>query len=318
MRGGPRKSSNQPSEHSWPWNFLKKAPSKAEHNKSALLPARNEQASRETRGSESSHTSKAPNKSRTLQEGDGVTDNVDNHPRNKRSRPPSASSVNKWIFSASLDELLAKSPPELAKALLNLRVEVEQLKAANQQWEMTGTICNKDSQSTEPIERCRQLEKDLARMKKELEQERANSAETEKAKRRALKSLALMTKTDPYNFDDKHFENSIKTLRYSVAHWVRNQSWRLAEHPSIRFPIGSDRYKFLKGVSEHYKSYTDSKRGLESILQAHIWRFFLLKIFGQDVWGEVKEQETDNMLTYWKLKRHLGKYYRKEGILGLN
>lgn len=243
------------------------------------------------------HASKVQNKSKALQEGDGAIDGVGKNARSKRSRPSSASSVNNWVFSASVDELSVKSPLELSKALLILRVKTEQLEAAKQQWEITGTS-DKDSHPTEPVERCRQLEKDLARLQAELEQEKANSAETEKAKKRALKSLALMTKIDPYHFDDEHFKNNIETLRYRVAHWVRNQSWRL----------GSDKYKFLKGVSEHYKNYVNSRRGLESILQAHIWRFFLREIFGQDVWGNVKEQGTDNILTYRKLKRHLGEF----------
>ena len=114
--------SQQPSETSRPWNFLKRSSSKVHSNEGELAQARAEQASRAARGSKSTFASNALNKSGTHREGDGAADSIGKHVQSKRSRPSSASSVKKLVGSASGDELLEKSPLELSKALLDLLI----------------------------------------------------------------------------------------------------------------------------------------------------------------------------------------------------
>lgn len=263
----------------------------------------------------------------------------------------SNSSLDSFTHNAPKEYLLKSSPDELVQAILCLRIENKDLckitipprsssqpkeqpidldTPSRQQWTaQQEELLRSRAELGLAKEKVAELERELNREKtrvreveekanhllhveEELRQERAKVTEAEKQAKRTLKELAFVTRTEGNLYDDNHFLDEVKGLRYSIDNWVRNQSWRVVGEQSQSTNLKS--YQFLKTTCRYYLDYIESPSELRTLVHSYIWHVLGSQVFGANVWAESGEyidgpdgRNTSNPLSSWQA--HIGTNY---------
>jgi hypothetical protein len=213
--------------------------------------------------------------------------------------PPSNPDLERLAKDTSEAVLSTKAPAELAQAVLRLRTENKELRRAKIPSRTSSDLRDKHLESLPVPRRQRSQQHDelnaardkIARLEAELEKERLNYVESEKARKQAIKAQALLTRTDPSSFDDEHFKEQVENLQFKVGHWVRNQDWKVFD-PRKNIPEDIQKHcRVFERTCPQYHHYFYTKRGMELLIEAHVWQFLGLEIFGQDVWALTEEEE---------------------------
>ena len=195
--------------------------------------------------------------------------------------------------------MLTKEAAELAQAVLRLRTENKELRRAKIPSRTSSDLRNKHLEFSSVPRRQKSQQQDeltaakdqIARLEAELEQEKLNYVKSEKARKQAVNAQALLTRTDPSSFDDEHFREQVENLQFKVGHWVRNQDWKVFD-PRENIPEDiQKRCRVFEPTCPQYHHYLYSKRGIELLMEAHVWQFLGLEIFGQDLWALTEEAE---------------------------
>jgi hypothetical protein len=200
-----------------------------------------------------------------------------------RQKGISATSLDRFMYSANEEELLKYSRPEIARALLSLRNENDRLKHTKNSEKkllIPSPPCVEEQEAA-----LAQIRGELALVQKELEQEKMKAAESEKQRKRAIKELAQMSMVHANPFDDQHFKEQVELLQHKIDHWVRNQDWNIVNEGIFSARTAPEEFLFLHKTSPYYFEYITSPRGLERLVEAYIWQFAVQKIFGQGVWA---------------------------------
>jgi len=249
--------------------------------------------------------------------------------------PPllSEQTIERLAFSSSQSSLATRSQAELAQAILRLRAQNKDLGSENKALRNdkipSRTSSGLKGKNLDSLTITRSLwsqkEEELAgaveeikRLEAELQRERAKSADLEKARKEAAKALALVTRTDPSAFDDDHFKEQVENFQWKVAHWVRNQKWKVSNKgTSSHSKLARDTYSYFEATCPRfgdYLEYLSSKRGMEILVEAHLWQFLVTEIFGKNLWAvaeegkfEGTESKTGNPFADWKT--YLGANY---------
>ncbi|CZR68364.1 uncharacterized protein PAC_18263 [Phialocephala subalpina] len=148
----------------------------------------------------------------------------------------------------------------------------------------------------------------LSQAEKECAEQKTRAIEAEKRARRTIKELALAARVEPNIFDDAHFEDEVKKLRFDVFNWARNQDWRLADDRET-FTACKRRYYFLKTTCPQYMDYVADIWSLADLIEAYIWRFFVRRIFRRNVWMQEEIPGEGGRVTnqYEDFKKYLEK-----------
>lgn len=194
----------------------------------------------------------------------------------------------------SPNPLVEMSVPELVQTLMDLRQENEALKTRS----LTGVEhSNKDISARDSTQWNKQKQaldearEQLAKANEELKSQKTKVKEAERSKNRMLKQLALATKIEASFYDDSHFKEQIQQLRWDVYNWVKDRRWEVASrgrnrHGQIMVPKA---YSFLRTTCPDYHDYVGSKRGVELLIQAHIWQYFGREVFNSRCfWAETR------------------------------
>lgn len=317
-RDEDHKSDRDEGQRSWKSAFtrsnsrggtLRKSPSDEQ-----LRLARSREASRAAKARGAQATLQSVPKQDTVPEAPNATIPILGSPK-----PLSHPHVERLSYSTSETTLLTQTPAELAQALLRLRRENKELKdKIPLRTSSAGKEKQADSSTVSRLRWSKQQDELVASQKKittlesELQQEKIKYTECEKARKQAVKAQALLTRTDPSSFDDEHFREQVENLQFQVAHWVRNQSWKVPG-PSIRGQRQTrEKYNFLLPTCPQFLDYFTSKRGIELLMEAHVWQFLVVQIFAQDIWAIPEENndlspksESGNPYADWK--KYLGK-----------
>jgi hypothetical protein len=192
-------------------------------------------------------------------------------------------SLEKLAYRGSEKSLLHSPPEDLTKALLSLRLENQQLKYASSKDAKESQQLSKVQERLGEQERKLVLaQAELSRMRDELEGEKIKSAEAEKVKNKAIRNLAhASAKADAYQHDDDYFKMRFETFRYTIEHWVRNQTWQLARNRSI-----PKNFNLLEDTTPYPVFYTSSQSGMQLLIDARIWQYLTEFVFGRDLWAD--------------------------------
>lgn len=231
-------------------------------------------------------------------------------------------------IQTSDEEFLKYSPSDLVKLITQLRIENEALKNTNtpprssslssklpshmisvprEEWDM---LCSQsstiDNEAVRLREELSEISKDCTEQKARALHAEARAAEAEKQAKRTMKELALATRTETSSFDDKHFEDEVKKLRCDVSNWARNQEWKIANDKDT-FQDNVARYDFLKTTCPSFTHYIVDSPYITDLVEAHLWQFFVRKVFGNYVWTveqrsvrSGQEKRTHNPHRQWR------------------
>jgi hypothetical protein len=236
----------------------------------------------------------------------------------------SAQSPDDILLSASEKDLMRRPQADLARAILTLRKENEELRrvkvptrSSSQRKNNFNDLPITREQWKQQQERLTAANEELSRIKTDLEQEKIKCADAERNRRRISKKLALATRTEGNMYDDNHFKEEMETLRYKVYNWSRNQSWKVVNldgnvSRSKLISLSHD-YHFMRPTCPRYQEYVTSKQGIDLLVEAHIWQCLAGKVFRQNLWsicgiGESKgpSRRSRNIFSEWEA--HIGTY----------
>jgi hypothetical protein len=197
-----------------------------------------------------------------------------------------------WVSPNPLTEM---SVPELVHTVMNFRQENEALKTrpptAGEQSINKDVLARDSTQWNRQRQALDDAREQLAKANEELKSQKTRVKEAERSKNRMLKQLALATKIEATFYDDSHFKEQIQQLRWDVYNWVKDRRWEVAtrsrnRHNQIIVPKA---YSFLRTTCPDYHDYVGSKRGVELLIQAHIWQYFGREVFiSRCFWAETR------------------------------
>jgi hypothetical protein len=227
--------------------------------------------------------------------------------------PLSTPDIERLAFSSSEANLLARTPAELAQAVLRLRSVQDKIPSRTssdlRDKHIDPSAISKRRWAQQQDELVSAREK-IARLESELQEERIRYAETEKARKQAVYAQALLTRTEPNTFDDEHFREQVENLQFKVGHWVRNQDWKILSPGFRNQREVQEKFSFFQHTCPQYLDYFTSKRGMELLIEAHVWQFLGLEIFERDVWAIAEEghlsQQSENVNPFTEWKKYLG------------
>jgi hypothetical protein len=226
--------------------------------------------------------------------------------------PLSKPDIERLAFSSSEANLLARTPAELAQAVLRLRSMQDKIPSRTssdlRDKHVEPPIISK-RRWTQQQDELMSARETIARLESELQEEKIRYAEAEKARKQAVHAQALLTRTEPNIFDDEHFREQVENLQFKVGHWVRNQEWKILGYRSQR--EAQEKFGFLGHTCPQYPDYFTSKRGMELLVEAHVWQFLGTEIFERDVWAMAEEEhalspQSDSVNPFAEWKKYLG------------
>lgn len=291
---------------------LKRSPSKLEMRKKALQNER-QRRDRKREGIVEGRGQMKPSSASTMTTRGAPLSMVEEEVSTED--PITDTNSNKMLYKESKESLVKRSQEELVDAMLKLRQENIALKASRLPTgiperrssrrvsaslpyyeQSSGLVRTTSKRSSAEVELTACTE-EIARLKREVENEKRRSKQAERDKHTTLRKMAEMTKTEGNLYDDSHFCEEVEQLRSTLYDWIQLHDWHVAS------PLNEAHIPFqvtFQDTCKEYEEYASSEAGVALLAEAYMWEFAVDEIFGQYLWAEHEDKQRGKFLRAWK------------------